>query len=170
MEEILHQEEVGKPGGGFNGVDYAGTDEPGCVEVNHRQQQNVDRPDAQRPARMKVVKVTRLVARREQNGGDQESGESEEQNHSRPSPQGRVINPSALQTRIAVIEDYPQNRQAAQAVEFRQVGGEPSWALDGHVSGVSELAGWPIGRLPQVSILRPGIAWRPLAWEGKKLT
>jgi hypothetical protein len=33
-----------------------------------------------------------------------------------------------------VIENHPQNRQSAQAVEFRQVGGQPGWALDGQVT------------------------------------
>ena len=32
---------------------------------------------------------------------------------------------------MAVIEDHRQNRQAAQPVEFGQIGGKPGWALDG---------------------------------------
>ena len=61
------------------------------------------------------------------------------------------MDPRALKPRIAVIENHPQNRQAAQAVEFRQVGGKPGWALDGQdkcqsVSRVSEV--------PQFDFLR----------------
>jgi hypothetical protein len=35
---------------------------------------------------------------------------------------------------MAVIKNYPQNRQAAEALQFREVRGEPGWAFDGQVS------------------------------------
>ena len=42
---------------------------------------------------------------------------------------------------MAVIEDHGENGEAAQALEFGDVGGQPGWALDGQrswtrVSGV----------------------------------
>ncbi len=83
------------------------------------------------PARVKVMKVARLVARRQQDGCDQETAEDEEDNHPCPSPQAGVMHPCAFEPRIAVVENHGQNRETAQPVEFRQVGGEPGWSLNG---------------------------------------
>ena len=131
MKEILHTEEVSPPRRGLDGLQRHWPDKPVRLRIDHHQHQHVDRPDAQRPAPMKVVKVMRLVARSQQDRGDQEAGEHKEENDPRPSPLHRAVQAGPLQLLVvAVIQHYRQNREAPQAVEFRQISGQPGWALE----------------------------------------
>ena len=53
------------------------------------------------------------------------------------------VEPRALKPRMAVVEDHPQNRKPAQAVEFGQVLGQPGWALDRQDSRLSGQRSFP---------------------------
>src|ERR1700735_2833901 len=86
---------------------------------------------------MKLMEEVRLVSRSQQNASDQKPAHHEKEDDARPAPEAGVIEPRALESRVAVIDDYGQDREAAQPVEFRQVSGKPSWALHGQ------------GRLPE---------------------
>ena len=130
MKQVLHAKNVSQPRRGLDCLPHAGADEPGRIQINHDQQQQIDGPDAQRPARMKVVKVARLVARGQQDGRDEEAREREKKNDAGPAPQRGVVDPRALQSRIAVIENHRENRQTAQPVKFGQILRKPGWALD----------------------------------------
>jgi hypothetical protein len=123
MKEILHAEQISQPGRGFYGVRHAGADKPRRIQIDHCQQQQIERPDAQRPARMEVMKVARIVAPSQQIGSNQKTAEDKKENHTRPAPERSVVQPASHEPRMAVVEHHAQNRQAAQPVEFRHVFG-----------------------------------------------
>src|SRR4051794_40208233 len=66
MKQILNKKDVGEPRRCFDCVEHARADKPGRVEVYDDQHKDVDRPNAQSAARMKIVKVFWLVARYQQ--------------------------------------------------------------------------------------------------------
>ena len=70
-------------------------DKPVGIEVDHHQQQNVDRPDAQGAAGVEVMEVFGLVAGGEQVAGDQEAAHGEEERDAGPAPQGSAVNPGS---------------------------------------------------------------------------
>ena len=124
------EQNVCPPRRGSDRIPDGGADEPWSVQVADDQHQHVDRPDAQRAARVEVAEVVRLVAGFKQDRRDQKSGENEEEIDAGPSPERCVVEPCAGEARMAVVENDAQNCEAAQSLEFRDVGRQPGWALD----------------------------------------
>ena len=116
MKEILHEENVGQPGSGLDGLRDGGADEPGCVEIDRDKQEQVDGPDAQGAAAVEVAEVFFFVSGFEKDGGDQEAGEDEEEIDACPSPQAGVVDWSTDEAGMAVIEDDREDGEAAQAL------------------------------------------------------
>jgi hypothetical protein len=58
----------------------------------------------------------RLVSGFKKDGRDQEAGEDEEEIYACPSPQAGVVDRSADQAGVAMIEDDRQDGEAAQAL------------------------------------------------------
>ena len=129
VDEVLYEEEVGQPRSGFDGICNAGADEPGGVEIDGDEQQDVERPDAEDAAAVEVAEVVGPGAGFEKDGCDEEAGEDEEEVYAGPAPEGGVVDPCADEAGMAVVEDDDEDRDSAQSLEFRDVGGEPGWAL-----------------------------------------
>ena len=125
MKQVLDEEDVREPRRCSDCVPHAWADEPWGVQVHNHEDKDVNGPDTQSTARMKVVEVFWLVARRKKDRRDEESGKAEEENNSGPSPQRRIVDPRADEPRIAVIDNDPKNGKPAQPVEFGQVCGQP---------------------------------------------
>ena len=47
----------------------------------------------------------------------------------------RVVEAMCLKARMAVVENDGENGEAAQSLQFGDVGRQPGWALDGKVAG-----------------------------------
>ena len=69
-----------------------------------------------------------------QDGRDEESGENEEEIDAGPSPERGLIEEGVFEAGMAVVEDDGEDGDAAESLEFGDVGGEPGWALDGQCS------------------------------------
>jgi len=130
VKEVLDKQEVGPPGGGADRVPDSGADVPGSVEVDEGENQQIDRPDAEGAAGVEVVEVLGLFTCGEKDGRDEEAGETEEEEDPGPAPEGGVVDPRAFEAGVAVIEDDPEDGEAAHPVEFGQVVGQPGWAGD----------------------------------------
>jgi hypothetical protein len=140
VKEILQEEDVGPPGCGSEGFEDGLADEPGSVEITDDEDEKVDGPDAQSATRIEVAEVAGLVAGFEEDGGDQESGEDEEEIDAGPSPERGLVEERVFEAGMAMVEDDAEDGDAAEPLEFGDVGGEPGWSLDGQgVGGCNEI-------------------------------
>ena len=130
VKEILEEEDVCPPGRCPDCVPDRWAYEPGSIQVADDEHEDVDGPDAEGSARVEIAKVVRLVAGLKQDRSDQKSGENEEEIDAGPAPQRGGIDPCAGKARVAVVENHGEDRDAAQSLQFWDVGGEPGWALD----------------------------------------
>jgi len=82
----------------------------------------------------------RLVPRFKKDRCNQKSGEDEEEIDAGPSPERGLVEEGVFEARMAVIEDDAEDGDAAEPLEFGDVGGEPGWTLDGQgVGGCNEI-------------------------------
>jgi len=140
VKEILQEEDVSPPGCGSEGFEDGLADEPGSVEITDDEDENVYGPDAESATRVEVAEVAGLAAGFEEDGGDEESGEDEEEIDAGPSPERGLVEEGVFEARMAVVEDDAEDGDAAEPLEFGDVGGEPGWALDGQgVDGCNEI-------------------------------
>jgi len=131
VKEILDEENIGPPGCGAECFEDREADEPGCIEVADDENEDVDGPDAEGASSVEVAEVAGPGAGFEKDGGDEESGEDEEEVNAGPSPEGGLVEESVFEARMAMVEDDSDNGDAAESLKFGDVGGEPGWALNG---------------------------------------
>ena len=130
VEEILQKQKVGPPGCGSDCIPDGRADEPWCIEIADDQHQYIDRPDAERTAAVEVAEVVWLAARFKQDRCNQKSRENEEEIDAGPSPKRCGIDPGSGEARMAVIQNHGEDGNAAQSLQFGDVGRQPGWALD----------------------------------------
>jgi hypothetical protein len=113
VKKILKEEDVGPPRSGAESLEDGKADEPGSVEVADEEDEDVDGPDAESSAGVEVAEVMGLRAGFEKYGGDEESGEDEEEVDARPSPEGGLVEEGVFEAGMAVIEDDGDDGDAA---------------------------------------------------------
>ncbi len=129
VAQILKEERVGGEGAPVGLVGERVAEEPEWNGITDDEQQQIDGPDAQRAASVKVAEVVRAFARLQQDGGDEKSGENEEEVDAGPSPERDAVQRRADEQRMAVVEDDSEDGDAAQSLQLRQITRQPGGTL-----------------------------------------
>ena len=140
MKQILQEENIRPPRRGSDGGEDGLSDKPVRFQINHSEHEDVDRPDAQDATAVEIAKVMRPLAGFEKDRSDEESREDKEEVDPGPSPERGTVEPCSFKAWMAVVEDHSEYREAAQALQFRDVERKPSWALDRQGRRVNGLA------------------------------